>query len=252
MRVKLGGKVTVSSKAQGPIKLILKCKFLNQWVFKEILTIFPHLYVSKWGAEYQKWYVFSNAFLFPFAHSFWLLQEQSWTLQKSISVSGVWVLSKRLNHFRVSTKEKIPEKSDCPHIKQDLSFKSFITANVIKSSYCIEEEQKKSMENYLTEAEGSAWEVGDDKPCRQCVFARLSVSFIVMQPQTWRQMLYDYSLTVNCEGILSIFFLIYSDFVKPCSSKLCSLFQHAKDSRLYNVNTFWKPQAVFFLLYNLF
>lgn len=33
-------------------------------------------------------------------------------------------------------------------------------------------------------------------------------------------MLHDFSLTLNCERILSIFFLIYSDFVKQGSSKL--------------------------------
>lgn len=35
------------------------------------------------------------------------------------------------------------------------SFESPVTANVIKSSWCIEKEQKMSMENYLIEAEGS-------------------------------------------------------------------------------------------------
>lgn len=30
MKVKLGGKVTVSSQAEGPIKVRLKCKLFNQ------------------------------------------------------------------------------------------------------------------------------------------------------------------------------------------------------------------------------
>lgn len=135
---------------------------------------------------------------------------------------------KQAAQFQGKRKRKDTKKSNCPCVKENLSFRSLITANVIKSSYSIENEQKKSMENCLTDAEGSGWEVGDDKPCQQYVWE--PVSFIVMQLQTSTQMLYGSSLTVNCEGIWSIFFIIYSDFVKPCPSKLSSLFQHAKDS----------------------
>lgn len=61
-----------------------------------------------------------------------------------------------LHNLRISAKGRIPEKSGCLLIKQDACFGSPITANIIKNSCSIEKEQKKSMENYLTEAEGSA------------------------------------------------------------------------------------------------
>lgn len=181
MKVKLGGKVTVSSQAEESIKMRLKCKLFNQWDYKKILAVNPHFSVSKWEDEFQKQCIFRNAFLFPPAHAVWVRQEKR-TLKKSFSILGAWVLSSRLHNFRVSAKEKIQKKSNCPCVKENLSFRSLITANVIKSSYSIENEQKKSMENCLTDAEGSGWEVGDDKPCQQYVWE--PVSFIVMQLQT--------------------------------------------------------------------
>lgn len=104
------------------------------------------------------------------------------------------------------------------------------------------------MKNCLTEAEGSAWKAGDDKPRQQYMFEKLIVTFIcnaavdMKEDAVW--------LFFNSE-LWGDFIHFLSNLLWLCKTVFLQLlFQHAKDSCLYNVNKWQKPWAVFWLLHN--